>query len=170
MVTAIVFGLVPAWQSAGVNLSVTMGHAARGETRRNRAAIGSLLVIAEVAMSLVLLVGAGLFLRTLSNLHDVDLGFAPERLLIVDVNPMAAGYRDRAYASLCQRLLERLSAVPGVVSATFSENGVLTGRDLTPIACARSTSYRDKTGSRHAIRRGGTAVFQDHGHPADRRS
>jgi predicted permease len=126
--TAIVFGLVPAWQSASVNLSAIMGHAGR-ETRRNRVAIGSLLVIAEVAMSLVLLVGAGLFLRTLSNLHDVDLGFAPERLLIVDVNPIAAGYRGGAYAAVCQRLLERLTALPGVASATFSENGVLTGRD-----------------------------------------
>ena len=129
IVTAIVFGLVPACQSASVNLSLTTGHAVRGETRGNSVAIGSLLVIAEVAMSLVLLVGAGLFLRTLSNLHDVDLGFSPERLLIVDVNPIAAGYRERAYAPLCQRLLERLNAVPGVASATFSENGVLTGRD-----------------------------------------
>src|SRR5205085_1385697 len=65
IVTAIVFGLVPAWQSASMNLSDTMGHAGRSGTRRNRVAIGSLLVIAEVAMSLVLLVGAGLFLRTL---------------------------------------------------------------------------------------------------------
>ena len=129
VVTGIVFGLAPAWQSASVNLSATMGNARHGRTRRGRVAIGSLLVVAEVAMSLVLLMGAGLFLRTLSNLHDVDLGFAAERLLVVDVNPMAAGYRDGAYAAVCQRLLERLNAVPGVASATFSENGVLTGRD-----------------------------------------
>jgi predicted permease len=129
IVTGIVFGLVPAWQSASVNLSVTMGNAGHGHTRPNRVAIGSLLVVAEIAMSLVLLIGAGLFLRTVTNLHDVDLGFAPERLLIFDVNPLAAGYRDGAYAAVCQRLLERLNAVPAVTSATFSENGVLTGRD-----------------------------------------
>jgi predicted permease len=129
IVTGIVFGLAPAWQSVRVNLSETMGRAGHAGVRRRRLPAGSLLVVAEIAMSLVLLMGAGLFLRTLSNLHDVDLGFAPERLLIVDVNPRAANYRDDAYSAVCRRLLERLNAVPGVATATFSENGVLSGRD-----------------------------------------
>jgi predicted permease len=129
MVTGIGFGLAPAWQSAHVNLVSTIGSAARGASGRARLALGSVLVISQVAMSLVLLMGAGLFLRTLLNLRNVDLGFAPESLLIVDVNPLAAGYRDGAYGTLCKRLLERLNAIPGVASATFSENGVLTGRD-----------------------------------------
>jgi predicted permease len=127
--TGITFGLVPAWLSARVDLSAILGGARRGAIGGARSAIGSVLVVIQVAISIVLLVGAGLFLRTLANLHNVDLGFAPERLLIVDVDPMAAGYRGPAFGELCQRLLERLNAVPGVTSATFSENGVLRGRD-----------------------------------------
>jgi predicted permease len=70
-----------------------------------------------------------MFLRTIANLRDVDLGCAPERLLILDVNPQAAGYSgDRAIA-LNRRLLDRIAAVPGVSSASFSENAVLMGRD-----------------------------------------
>jgi predicted permease len=126
--TAILFGLAPAWQSArrsGVSL------ATRREGIGGRQRLTSALVVAQVAVSLVLLTGAGLFLRTITNLRDVDLGFAPQRLLIVDINPQAAGYRGAAAVALVRRLLERVEAAPGVVSATVSENGLLMGRDLS---------------------------------------
>jgi predicted permease len=87
------------------------------------------LVIVQVALSLVLLMGAGLFLRTIANLREVDLGFAPERLLIVDVNSQTAGYSGDRAAALSRRLLDEIVGVPGVLSASLSEHGVLTGMD-----------------------------------------
>jgi len=80
-------------------------------------------------VSMVLVIGAGLFLRTIANLRDVDLGFAPERLLVLDVNPQTAGYRDAAAITLTGGILERLGAVPGVSAVTVAENGLLMGRD-----------------------------------------
>ena len=126
--TAILFGLAPAWQSARASL-VTSLVASRETGGRPRQRLSAALVIAQVALSLVLLTGAGLFLRTIANLRDVDLGFSPERLLVLDVNPQAAGYSgDRAIA-LNRRLLDRIKALPGVSSVSLSEHGVLTGRD-----------------------------------------
>jgi predicted permease len=76
-----------------------------------------------------MLMGAGLFLRTLMNLRSVNLGFVPERLMILDVNPRAAGYEIDQAAAVTHRVLERLRAVPGIPAASFSENGVMFGRD-----------------------------------------
>jgi predicted permease len=93
--------------------------------------VSSILVVAQIAISLVLLMGAGLFLRTLANLRDVDLGFVSERLVVLDVNPQAAGYSgDRALA-LARRLLDGIGAVPGVSAVSLSEDALLMGRDST---------------------------------------
>ena len=126
--TAILFGLAPAWHSirAGVVTSLAVRGVTGGPSRQR---LNALLVVAQVAVSLVLLVGAGLFLRTIANLRGVDLGFTPDRLVILDVNPQAAGYRgDRAIA-LSRMLLDRMKAVPGVSSVSLSEHGALMGRD-----------------------------------------
>ena len=128
IVTGLVFGMAPIRQAMRIDLTAGVG-ATRMPAAAMRRQLGSGLVIAQVALSVVLLTGAALFLRTLSNLHAVDLGFSRDRLLIVDVNPQAAGYRGGAYAALSGRLLDRLSAIPGVEAVSLSENGLLTGRD-----------------------------------------
>src|SRR5262249_927700 len=88
---AIFFGLAPAWHSArsGVAGSLVTRQQGAAPARRLNAA----LVIGQIAMSLVLLTGAGLFLRTMANLRNADLGFVPERLVVLDLNPASAGYR-----------------------------------------------------------------------------
>jgi predicted permease len=127
-VTAVLFGLAPAWQSARASMVATLvARPEAGGPHSQR--LSALLVVAQVAVSLVLLMGAGLFLRTIANLRNVDLGFAPRQLLIADVNPQAAGYGGDRSIALSRRLLERMKAVPGVSSASLSENGVLMGRD-----------------------------------------
>ena len=126
--TAILFGLAPAWQSARASLVASLV-ASRETGGRPRQRLSAVLVIAQVALSLVLLTGAGLFLRTIANLRDVDLGFTPEQLLILDVNPQAAGYSGDRAVALHRRLLDRIKALPGVSSVSLSEHGVLTGRD-----------------------------------------
>ena len=124
--TAVLFGLAPAWRAARASLVTSL--IARHETSHSHR-LGSLLVVAQIALSLILLTGAGLLLRTIANLREVDLGFTPERLLVVDINPQAAGYGGDRAAALTRRLLEKLAALPDVLAASFSEHGVLTGTD-----------------------------------------
>jgi hypothetical protein len=75
------------------------------------------LVTAQVMLSLLLLVGAGLLLRTLRNLQNQDYGFEREHLLLADFGEKLAGYQPHQLSALHQELLERLSAIPGVRSA-----------------------------------------------------
>jgi predicted permease len=128
MTSTLLFGSVPAWQSARGSLvnSLASRHAI-ADPRSQR--LGPMLVVAQVAVSLVLLMGAGLFLRTVTNLRDVDLGYNTERLVILDVNPRAAGYSLEQSPSVTHRILDRLQRVPGVTAASFAENGVMLGRD-----------------------------------------
>ncbi len=128
LVTGIVFGLAPCRQATRVDLVTSVGRLRHPHAGGGRLALNSLLVVGQVALSLVLVAGAGLFLRTLANLRSVELGFAPERLLIVDIDRSAA-YPGAEYAELCRRLLQRMKTLSGVESVTFSENGALGGRD-----------------------------------------
>jgi predicted permease len=127
MATAILFGLAPAWQSSHANIvaSLVARRTGSGPNRR----LSAILVVAQVAISIILLTGAGLFLRTLSNLRGVDLGFDLEQLIVVDVNPSAAGYRGEGATALSRTLLERMKAVAGVSAASLAENGLLAGRE-----------------------------------------
>jgi predicted permease len=131
LATALLFGLVPAWQAARPRLISSSSLVARSGGLGPRQRLTSALVVSQVAVSLVLLMGAGLFLRTIANLRAVDLGFLSERLLVLDLNPQGAGYRGERAVALTRRLLERIEALPGVVSASVSENGILGGRDLS---------------------------------------
>ena len=128
LATAVLFGSVPAWRSLRASL-VTSLAARRGSGGRSHPIMSPLLVVAQVAVSLVLLMGAGLFLRTLMNLRNVNLGFVPERLIVLNVNPQAAGYKGETAVAVTQRLLERIRTMPGITAASYSENGVLFGRD-----------------------------------------
>ncbi len=126
--TAILFGSIPAWRSVRASLMTSL--ASRHSIGDSRAQLLSpLLVVAQVAVCLVLLMGAGLFLRTLANLRGVDLGFVPERLVMLNVNPRAAGYSLDQAAGVTHRTLDRLRAVPGISASSFAENGVMFGRD-----------------------------------------
>ena len=126
--TAVLFGSVPAWRSLRASLATSLA-ARRGSGGRSHPITSPLLVVAQVAVSLVLLMGAGLFLRTLMNLRNVDLGFLPERLIVLNVNPQAAGYKGETAVAVTHRLLERIRTMPGITAASYSENGVLFGRD-----------------------------------------
>jgi predicted permease len=126
--TALLFGSVPAWRSLRTSLATSIA-AKRGSGNRSNHVVSPLLVVAQVAVSLVLVMGAGLFMRTLTNLRNVDLGFVPEHLIVLNVNPQAAGYKGENTVAITQRVLERLRSMPGVTAASFSENGVFFGRD-----------------------------------------
>jgi predicted permease len=126
--SAILFGFAPAWQSARQRESL-IARERTGIAGLASRRLSSSLIIGQVAISVVLLTGAGLFLRTIANLHHVNLGFDPGHLLIVDTNPQAAGYRGERAVALNRRLLDRITALPGVSSVSVAEDGVLMGRD-----------------------------------------
>ncbi len=127
LLTGIVFGLVPAWRATKIDLTPTLKESARNSSAAYRSVLSRSLVVAQVALSLLLLVGAGLFLRTLINLQRVDPGFNTRNLLLFGIEPGLIGYKDARLTQLYQQLCERLEAVPGLRSVTFSRDTLLTG-------------------------------------------
>ncbi len=118
--TGLVFGLVPALRTTRLDLTTALKESKRSSTGVSRSRLSKALVVAQVAMSLLLLVGAGLFVRTVRNLQTVDVGFNQENLLIFTLRPGAAGYdEDERREQIYRRLFPQLEAVPGVRSATF---------------------------------------------------
>jgi macrolide transport system ATP-binding/permease protein len=118
------FGLAPAIQATKVDFtpalkeSRTQGPAGSGHGFRPR--LGHALIVAQIAVSLLLVTAAGLFVRTLSNLHSIDVGFDRENILLVNINGRQAGYRDAALARFYAGLLEKFREIPGVRAATAS--------------------------------------------------
>ena len=96
---------------------------------RGKLTAGRMFAGAQVALSLVLLVGAGLFLRTLLNLEKVDLGYRRDHLAVVSVDTSAAGYNRATSGLLFRRIQDKLRTVPGVQSATYSMNGLFSGSE-----------------------------------------
>jgi len=121
ILTVFLFGTAPALRATQLNLATSL-RAGRGVIStgvRNRLTRG--LVVGQVALSLVLLAGAGLFLRSLTNLMDVDVGFDRQNVLRVRIDTAAAGYQtDQRLTSMMQRLEERVTALPGIHSASFA--------------------------------------------------
>ncbi|MFL6210376.1 MAG: ADOP family duplicated permease [Pyrinomonadaceae bacterium] len=126
LVTGVLFGLVPAWRATRVDLTPALKDSARSSTTA-RSWLTKSLVVAQVALSLLLMVGAGLMLRTLVNLQRVELGFDARNLLLFTVEPRLIGYKDERLANLYQQMFERIEAVPGVQAVTFSRDALLAG-------------------------------------------
>jgi predicted permease len=128
LVAGVVLGFLPALRTMSVHASAGLKEHARGVT--GSAAwlrTGKFLVIGQVALAIPLLVGAGLLLRTLQNLRQVDLGYEKERLLLMRVDVQMAGYEEQRRLPLFQRLLERVRTVPGVRAASYSKSGLFLG-------------------------------------------
>ena len=119
LLTTVLFGLAPAWRAASSDLATPLkqGRRATGAVSR----LGKGLIVAQVALSLLLLVGAGLFIRTLHNLQNVKPGFNQENLLLFRLQPQQGGYKDERLLQFYERLSERLDNLPGVRAATFAK-------------------------------------------------
>ncbi len=129
VLTGVLFGLAPALRATRITLAETMKDTSRGSAGSRRVVAAKVLVAAQVAVSMLLLVGAGLFLRTLYNLKTEDVGYNPDHLVLMRVDPVGAGYRGDEVGRAMQSLLERVRALPGVRVATFSENGLFSGTE-----------------------------------------
>jgi predicted permease len=128
VLTGVLCGLAPAFRGSKLALAPALtGRGTNAGGLGGPFSIGKLLVISQVALSLVLLIGAALFGRTLRNLANQDLGFDREHVLLVWTLPGQADGRGPGAADAWQRVLDRLSALPGVASASASNQGVLNG-------------------------------------------
>jgi predicted permease len=124
--TGVVFGIAPALRATGGDVNAALKQTSRS-VAGSGSTLGKSLMVAQVAISLVLLVGAGLFLRTLHNLRHVDVGFNPQNLLLFRVQPQLNRYDEKQTSALYGRLLERLAAAPGVRSVALTNPPLLSG-------------------------------------------
>jgi len=128
LVTGLAFGLVPALRSTKPNLAPTLkdqvGAVVGGGVRLRKS-----LVVAQVTISILLLVGAGLFIRSLRNLKLVDLGLRTDSLIAFNVAPTLSGYTPLRTKQFYKQLLDRVSALPGVTSMAFAQMGLLEGNE-----------------------------------------
>ncbi len=132
LLTGVLFGLAPALRSTRVELAPALKESSRnlaGTGGGRRWPLGKILVVSQFAVSLLLLMGAGLFVRTLVNLQRLDLGYPREGLLMLNLDPVGAGYASESLGDFVERMRERLRAVPGVTAVTMSENGLFSGTE-----------------------------------------
>jgi predicted permease len=116
--TGVLFGLAPAWRATNLDLATSLKQGRRTTGAVSRLSKG--LIVAQVGLSLLLLIGAGLFIRTLYNLQQVKLGFNQENLLVFRLQPEQSGYKDEQLLRFYQQLFTRLDHLPGVRAATFA--------------------------------------------------
>ncbi len=148
VLTGVLFGLLPALRTTRVTLAedIKSGAAGPGATRLF---LGKALVAVQVALSRALLMGAGLFIRTLRNLQNVDLGFQRENVVIVDVDPTNVGYRGHRLRTFYDQVLERARGIPGVRAAGLTA--------ITPMgnylqsAAATPEGYEPKPGESRGV-------------------
>ena len=132
ILAGLVFSLVPALEFWRPDLTAALKQqVSTATTRQSR--IKKIFVGVQIGLSVLLLFGAGLFVRTMKNLRSVDLGFRPDHLLTFTIDPMLAGYTEDNATALQHRLLEAMSALPGVKSVAATDHPELSGtiRDRT---------------------------------------
>ena len=145
LATGLLFGLIPALQAMRIDPTPVLKDGASTVTR-SRSRFGKLLVAAQVALSLLLLVGAGLFLQTLHNLKNLDAGFRRDGVVTMRVNPSAV-YRGTQLANLWKEILARVEMLPGVRSPSLSSLSPLDGNDRgvrVDVADFMPSTERDK--------------------------
>jgi putative ABC transport system permease protein len=117
LLTGVVFGLLPALQASKIDLGVTLKEGGRDAAGLLRHRLRGFLVVTEVALAFVLLIGAGLLIRSFARLTEVNPGIDPRSILTMDISLPFAKYRDGAGAAFFQQTLERVRALPGVEAA-----------------------------------------------------
>jgi macrolide transport system ATP-binding/permease protein len=137
LATGILFGLIPAFQSSRPDLVTELKERTTLSTGSHWYNIRHLLVVAQVALSLVALVSAGLFLRSLANAQQTDLGFDADGLMLLGMNAGTQGFDENRGRDLYRRALERLATVPGVKAVTLSSGVPLFGGGFN------RTTFRD---------------------------
>jgi ABC-type lipoprotein release transport system permease subunit len=148
LLTTLLFGVIPALRSTSLEVSPVLNSAPGARTggvSHQFLSTGRILVIAQVAISMILLVAAGLFVHSLERLSEVSLGYNRDKLLLFRLDAAPAGYKGPAIIQLQQALLAKFSVIPGVRSATLSSNGLFEGSDSgDPIAVEGFTAKSEQ--------------------------
>ena len=126
LAAGIAFSLVPALRATRADPAGALKEQSRSMAL-SRSRLSRALIVAQVAVSLALLVGAGLFLKTLANLRGVDVGFNPEQVLLFQLDSTRSGYEPEESVALYGRIADRLRALPGVRSVTVAQTALLGG-------------------------------------------
>jgi FtsX-like permease family len=132
VLTGIIFGLAPAFRGTRVDLTPALKESSLGSVGTSGATrawltLGDGLVVAQVALAVVVLVGAGLLVRTLRNLRNVDPGFDTRNLLTFSLDPTLIGYKTPQIDAFYRELQQRLASIPGVESVSYSNSTLLSG-------------------------------------------
>jgi predicted permease len=144
LLTGVIFGLVPALQAARPNLAPTLKDQVGSITSTASIFVRKSLVAAQVALSLLLLIGSGLFIRSLSNLKSLDPGFRTSNLLTFEVSPVLNGYKPDRSREFYRKLMDDVRALPGVESASLAIMPVLEGNEWDSSVSVEG--YAAKTG------------------------
>jgi len=145
--SALVFGLVPALRATRVDPNVSLKSGRTGARSAFQSPLGKLLVIGQVALSLLLLVGAGLFVRTLINLQSLPSGFAQENVVRFDMDTTVAGYKtdDPKFVSMLSDVEENVRRIPGVNAAAFSFFVFNQGQWQNPVTVSQDLPQEQRT-------------------------
>ncbi len=131
--TTLLIGLVPALRATRADVASTLRTQGRDSgaatSHPGRLPLGKGLVVAQVALSMLLLVGTGMLVRSTERLERADVGVARDQLIVADVAAKQSGYSDARMNALVRDLIARASVIPGVAAATVSENGIFSGTE-----------------------------------------
>src|SRR5439155_358343 len=128
LLTGVLFGLAPALQSTRMDFMPALKESRTGEVRGHgfrRVSLSRILMVSQIAVTLLILVSAGLFLRTLSNLASIQLGFNRENVLTFQLNARQAGHKDPEIVAFYSELRTQFNAIPGVRAASLSNHALI---------------------------------------------
>jgi predicted permease len=128
ILTALLFGLMPALRATRVDLTPALKESARSVSQ-GRWRLGRMLVVGQIALSTVIVTGAGLFLRSMAHLNSVDVGYSRRNVIVLAADLAGSGYPPSQRLPVVRRLVEHLRSVPGVAGVTVSQNGIFSRLD-----------------------------------------
>ncbi len=164
--TGVLFGLIPALRSRKVSVALTLKSGTQsGGSAPSKWNWGKLLVTGQVALSLFVLFAAGLLVRSLQNIRNVDLGYNREHILLVSTDPLSAGYDKERIVQFGNDLSERFKGIPGVRAATFSKNGLFSGSESSTTLKIEGYTARDNSEPEAAYDEVGANYFSSIGIP-----
>lgn len=165
ILTALVFGLGPAWAATRVQVISSLKDSTHTATRRRDGLAGKTIVVVEVALSMLLLIGAGLFVQTLIHLGRAHLGFRPDNLLLFGIEPPQNRYPNAATTPLYRRLETRLATIPGVQSVTLTSVPLISGEMTTHTFIPEGQERKPEVNPSVLMNNVGTNFFSTFGIP-----
>ena len=154
--TGILFGLAPALRATRVELSSSLKEGRGSVSARTGNLLARALIVSQVALSAVLLIGAGLFVRSLANLRNIDTGFSTQNVLVVEVDTESLGYKDDdpRQIGVYRQVEQRVSEIPGIRSASFSWMTFDPGAWTMPVFVQGSVTPHERRSPRQCHRTG----------------